>query len=44
MAEIPLTLEILGLTVDLIVASSEAVIIAVGGRIRWRMFGGFLIV
>jgi hypothetical protein len=39
-AEIPLPLEILGSTGDLMVASSEAVIIAVGGRIR-LMFGGF---
>ena len=39
-AEIPLPLEILGLTGDLRVASSEAVIVAVGGRIR-LMFGGF---
>jgi hypothetical protein len=41
--EIPLPLEILGLTGDLYVALSEAVIIAVGGRIRRRMLGGFLI-
>ena len=40
-AEIPLLLELLGSTGDLSVASSEAVIIAVGGRIRLRMFGGF---
>jgi hypothetical protein len=40
-AEIPLLLELLGLTGDLSVASSEAVITAVGGRIRLRMFGGF---
>ena len=39
-AEIPLPLEILGSTGDLRVASSEAVIIAVGGRFRFRMFGG----
>ena len=39
-AEIPLPLEILGSTGDLRVASSEAVIVAVGGRIR-LMFGGF---
>ena len=38
--EIPLLLEILGLAGD---TSSEVVIIAVGGRICWRMFGGFLI-
>jgi len=38
-AEIPLLLELLGSTGDLSVASSEAVIIAVGGRIRLRMFG-----
>jgi len=38
--EIPLLLEILGLAGDTL---SEVVIIAVGGRIRWRMFGGFLI-
>ncbi len=41
-AEIPLLLELLGSTGDLSVASSKAaVIIAVGGRIRLRMFGGF---
>ena len=38
--EIPLLLEILGLAGDTLF---EVVIIAVGGRIRWRMFGGFLI-
>ena len=38
--EIPLLLEILGLAGDTL---SEVVIIAVGGRICWRMFGGFLI-
>jgi len=40
-AEIPLLLELLGSAGDLSVASPEAVIIAVGGRIRLRMFGGF---
>ena len=37
---IPLPLKILGSTGDLMVASSEAVNIAVGGRIH-LMFGGF---
>ena len=40
-AEIPLLLELLGSTGDLSVASFEAVIIAVRGRIHFRMFGGF---
>ena len=39
-AEIPLPLEILGSTGDLRVASSEDVIVAIGGRIL-LMFGGF---
>ena len=38
--EIPLLLEKLGLAGD---TSPEVMIIAVGGRICWRMFGGFLI-
>jgi hypothetical protein len=36
-------LDVLGLTGKLNVALSEAVIIAVGGRILWGMLGGFLI-
>ena len=39
-AEIPLPLEVLGSKVDLRVASSEDVIVAIGGRIL-LMFGGF---
>ncbi len=42
-AENPLLLDLLGSTGDLYVALSEAEIIAVGGRVCWRMFGGFLI-
>ena len=38
--EIPLLLEKLGLAGDTL---PEVMIIAVGGRICWRMFGGFLI-
>ncbi len=42
-AENPLLLDLSGLTGDLYVALSEVEIIAVGGRICRRMFGGFLI-
>jgi len=42
-AEIPLPLDLSGSTGDFHVALSEVVIIAVGGRIFWRMFGAFLI-
>jgi hypothetical protein len=42
-AENPLLLDLLGSTGDLYVASSEVEIIAVGGRICRKMFGGFLI-
>ena len=42
-AENPLLLDLLGSTGDLYLASSEVEIIAVGGRIFRRMFGGFLI-
>jgi hypothetical protein len=42
-AENPLLLDLSGLTGDLYVASSEAEIIVVGGRVCWRMCGGFLI-
>jgi hypothetical protein len=42
-AENPLLLDLLGSTGDLYVALSEVEIIAVGGRICRRMFGGFLI-
>ena len=41
--EIPLPLDLLGSTGDLYFASSEVVIIAVGGRICWIIFGAFLI-
>jgi hypothetical protein len=42
-AEIPLLLGLLGSLGDLLYSSVDVEIIAVGGRIRWRVKGGFLI-